>query len=94
MELGADLAVLWNHPEALVELKKRILRTVLHEVVVDSKDDPPEHRLQLHWAAGVHTQLLVRRNKTGQHRRSADRAVVDLVRDLAKVYKIKRLSRF
>jgi DNA invertase Pin-like site-specific DNA recombinase len=92
MALGEDLTALWNHPEAPAPLKKRILRTVLTEIVVDSDVDPSAHRLHLHWAGGVHTQLRVERNKTGQHRHSADRTVIDLVSELAKVCPDKAIA--
>ncbi|MFQ5668170.1 MAG: recombinase family protein [Candidatus Binatia bacterium] len=85
LELGHDLDQLWRHPAAPVALKKRILRTVLTEIVVDVEEDPPQTRMKLHWSGGVHTELLVRRNPTGKHRHCTDRRVVDLVRDLAKV---------
>jgi len=83
--LGDDVWALWDHPDAPVQLKKRILRTVLNEIVVDSKRDSAAHRLILHWAGGVHTELYVERNLPGQHRRSAQRTVIDLVSELAKV---------
>ena len=83
--LGDDVWALWDHPDTPVQLKKRILRTVLNEIVVDSKRDSPTHRLILHWAGGVHTELYVERNLSGQHRRSAERTVIDLVSELAKV---------
>jgi hypothetical protein len=35
--LAEDLPALWSHPEAPVQLKKRILRTVLVEIVMDSE---------------------------------------------------------
>jgi len=92
MALGEDLTALWNHPEAPAPLKKRILRTVLMEIVVDSDADPSAHRLHLHWAGGVHTQLRVERNKTGQHRHSADRTVIELVSELAKVCPDKTIA--
>lgn len=83
--LGADLGAAWNHPAASVVLKKRILRTVLKEVVVDEKREPARVILRLHWSGGVHTELTFPRNRTGKHRRCTERQVVDLVRDLAKV---------
>lgn len=92
MELGADLPLLWNHPEATVSLKKRILRTVLHEIIINSSDDPPEHLLKLHWSGGVHTELRLRRNGTGQHRRVVDREVIDLLEELAKVCDDKTIA--
>ncbi len=90
--LGSDLEALWNYPDAPVELKKRILRTVLHEIVINSKENPSEHVLQLHWAGGVHTELRVPRNKPGQHRHSADREIIDLVRELAKICTDKSIA--
>jgi hypothetical protein len=68
-----------------VQLKKRILRTVLNEVIVQSERESPTHRLILHWAGGVHTELHVERNPSGQHRRRAERTVIELVSELAKV---------
>src|SRR5215471_5013777 len=34
MALGEDVHTLWEHPDAPVQLKKRILRTVLNEIIV------------------------------------------------------------
>ena len=90
--LSEDLIALWNHPEAPVQLKKRILRTVLTEIVIDHEPDSTTHRLRLHWAGGVHTELHVERAKSGQHRYSADRSVVELVSELAKVCKDKVIA--
>jgi hypothetical protein len=86
LELGADLRELWNHPQAPMALKKRILRTVLEEIIIDIQDeDPPKVHLRLHWAGGSHTELVVLKNRSGQHRRCATQDVVELVRELAKV---------
>ena len=54
LALGDDLEQLWDHPRSPVTLKKRILRTVLQEVIADTTVDPPSVHLKLHWA-GVHT---------------------------------------
>ena len=80
MALSEDLPALWNHPEAPVQLKKRILRTVLVDIIIDTDKESSAHQIHLHWAGGVHTELRVPRGKTGQHRRSADRTVIDFIR--------------
>jgi DNA invertase Pin-like site-specific DNA recombinase len=85
LELGEDLQQLWDHPAASAQLKKRILRTVVEEIVADIDEERFEIILHLHWAGGVHTRLAVRKNRKGHHGRSTDREVVDLVRELAKV---------
>ena len=85
LELGEDLRRLWEHPAASAQLKERILRTVIEEIVADVDEERSEIVLQVRWAGGVHTRLAVRKNRTGHHGRCTDRGVVDLVRELAKV---------
>jgi len=55
LALGADLRRLWEHPQSSPEWKKRILRTVLAEVMVTA--DGGEVQLLMHWRGGDHTQL-------------------------------------
>jgi excisionase family DNA binding protein len=83
--LGADLKAAWQHPAAPIQLKKRILRTVLNEIVVQTDSDSANIALRLHWAGGAHTALLVERNRSGHHRHVTDKAVVDVVKELAEV---------
>lgn len=92
MALGSDLSIAWDHPKTDVKVRKRILRTVLREIVLNNVDDPPMHELQLHWQGGVHTQLRVPRNGRGQHNRAADADVVELVCELSKVVEDKAIA--
>ncbi len=39
LSLGTDLPRVWNHPTSSPEIKKRILRTVLQEIVVNIRDN-------------------------------------------------------
>lgn len=82
LALGDDLETAWAHPGATAETRKRILRTVLKEIVCTLS----EHRIELllHWRGGDHTRLTVARNRTGQHRWSSDVEVRDLIRALAR----------
>lgn len=90
--LSEDLAVLWNQPEAPIELKKRILRTVLTDIIVCDDNHAAVHRLHLHWVGGVHSEVSVERNQSGHHARSVDRPVIDLVRDLSKICQDKAIA--
>jgi len=85
LELGADLQAAWKHRMAPVALKKRILRTVINEIVVDVDKPKQELVFRVHWAGGVHSTLRVHKNRTGQHQRTTDRDVVELVRELSQV---------
>jgi hypothetical protein len=92
LALGTDLRVLWQQPAASVDLKKRILRTVLEEIVVANIDAPPQHTLHLHWKGGVHTELRVARNGTGQHTRVGDDHAVELMTELSKICDDKTIA--
>lgn len=92
LALGRDLAAVWYHPAASPELKKRILRTVLREVVIDDADDRTTHILMLHWQGGVHTELRVPRNRVGRHRRVTTGNVIDIIRELSKVCKDQTIA--
>jgi hypothetical protein len=83
--VGEDLRVVWQHPSAPGALKKRILRTVLHEVMINTTQEPPEHLLHLHWHGGVHTTLRVVRNTAGKHGRATDPDVIAVIRELSKI---------
>jgi hypothetical protein len=85
LHLGQRLEEAWNHAAAPPELKKRILRTVLHEIMINHTEDNRAHLLVLHWQGGVHTELRVQRNRTGHHRRVTDIDVIELIRELSKV---------
>src|SRR6202040_580545 len=50
MRLGADLEIAWSHPAATVATRKRIVRAVLHEIVVRVENDRIE--MVLHWQGG------------------------------------------
>jgi DNA invertase Pin-like site-specific DNA recombinase len=85
LHLGQRLEDAWNHPAASPELKKRILRTVLREIVITDTEGSRAHVLVLHWQGGVHTELRVDRNRPGHHRRVTDVDVIELIQELSKV---------
>jgi excisionase family DNA binding protein len=80
--MGEDIALVWNHPHASVALKKRVLRSVLEEIVVRVAEQRIE--MVLHWCGGDHTALEFAKNRTGQHRWATDQDLVALVRALAR----------
>jgi excisionase family DNA binding protein len=82
MALGQDLARAWESPGTAAETRKKIIRTVISEIVVDAVGDTLE--LIIHWQGGDHTRLTVKRNRAGQSRWATDAEVVDLVRALAR----------
>ena len=65
MNLADDLETVWNNPGTDAGLKKRIVRTLIHEVIADIDYEASEVVLTIHWKGGVHTELRVPRRKRG-----------------------------
>ena len=84
LTLGQARAAVWAHPAASVALKKRMLRTVRHEILLDRLSEPPAHVLQLHWHGGVPTELRVARHTAGKHGRATPQQALEVIRALSK----------
>jgi DNA invertase Pin-like site-specific DNA recombinase len=69
--LASDLRAVWSAPTTDARLKKRIVRTVIQEVIADIDDAAGEVTLLIHWMGGVHTDLRVKRRRPGQSTRTA-----------------------
>jgi excisionase family DNA binding protein len=82
MTLGKDLAKAWNSPGVSVETRKKIIRLLIKEIIIDVVGETLA--LVLHWQGGDHTEMKVKKNKVGQTRWTTDAGVVDLVRVLAR----------
>jgi DNA invertase Pin-like site-specific DNA recombinase len=82
MVLGKDLAKAWNSPGVTIETRKKIIRLLVKEIIVDVVDD--KLALVIHWQGGDHTEMTVKKNKVGQTRWMVEADVVDLVRVLAR----------
>jgi hypothetical protein len=90
MQLGADLELAWSHPAATTATRKRIVRAVLHELVVCLEEG--HVALVLHWQGGDHTQLKVKKNTAGKHRWTLDEETEDLIRGLARLLPDKAIA--
>jgi excisionase family DNA binding protein len=80
--LALDLPRLWNHACAAFELKKRVLRTVIREIVVYV--EKRTLRVLIHWQGGQHTELELRKRRPGEHRYASPPETVTLIGQLAR----------
>jgi len=91
LALARDLPAVWTHPAADHRTKKRLLRLLIEEIVARPAEQAVD--LVIHWKGGKHTMLRVARNRLGRHRRCTDAAVVDVVRELARVQPDGQIAR-
>jgi hypothetical protein len=83
--LAADLEAIWNDGRTDPRLKKRIVRTLIREIVVDVDAQAGEVILVIHWKGGVHTELRLPRRRRGHNNAHTSPAIVDGVRVLARL---------
>ena len=82
LALGADLERAWTAPSVTAATRKRIIRTLIEEIVVRVEDDVLS--LVIRWQGGDHTAINVHKNRAGQHRWGTAADVVELVTVLAR----------
>ena len=82
LDLGADISLAWHSPGMTPQTRKRILRTVIDEIIVLVEADAPN--LTNRWQGGDHTALPVRKNRAGRHRWSTDEDMEALITALAR----------
>ncbi len=58
---------------------------MIKEIIVTEQECPPKILMTVHWNGGVHTRLESSRRTQEQHDNGNDVAVIDLVRELARV---------
>ncbi len=92
--LGADLNSVWRDPATDNRLKKRIVRTLIEEVVADVDSEAREIVLILHWRGDAHTELRLRRRRRGQSSTDTPQETIDVVRNLAKICRDDKIAAF
>jgi Flp pilus assembly protein TadG len=80
--LGEDLTRAWNSPEVTHETRKKIVRLLIAEIVVDVTESTIA--MVIHWQGGDHTRLEIKKNRAGQTRWSTEDDVIGLIQALAR----------
>src|SRR6266446_603224 len=79
--LASNLKTVWDAPTTDARLKKRVVRTLVHEVVADIDDAASEIVLIVHWVGGAHSELRLPKRRRGQ-RNSTSADIIQAVRQL------------
>jgi DNA invertase Pin-like site-specific DNA recombinase len=83
--LAKDIGRLWGDPKTDIRIKKRIVRTLIEEVLADVDEKTSELELVIHWKGGVHTTLRLPRRRPGHTRRRLPVDLIEGVRGLARI---------
>jgi DNA invertase Pin-like site-specific DNA recombinase len=81
--LADDLAAAWKAPRTTMRTRQRLVRALIREVVVDIDAKAGEIVLVIHWNGGQHSELRVRKPRTGEHGCSTSEQALALIRSMA-----------
>ena len=65
--LAADLATAWSAPGVTTRTRQQLIRALVADIIADVDEATGEVVLTIHWRGGQHSQLRVRKPKTGEH---------------------------
>jgi DNA invertase Pin-like site-specific DNA recombinase len=82
LTLGSDFARVWEDPLTDMRLKKRIVRMLVEELVVDVNEAGDTIEAVFHWRGGIHSAHRVRKNTTG-HRRVGAEKTAEIIAQMA-----------
>ena len=79
--LAADLAAAWSAPGVTTRGRQQLIRALVADIIADVDEATREVVLTIHWRGGQHSQLRVRKPKTGEHGcRTPDEALAVMAR--------------
>lgn len=71
LSLGRQFPDVWNSTAATPAMKKRIMRTVIEEIVVNLDEETEKLIFTVHWKGGTHTQFMMAKPVSGSGQKTS-----------------------
>jgi excisionase family DNA binding protein len=81
--LGEDLHAAWNAPGVTMRARQRLLRALVIDIIADVDEKAREVVLTIHWRGGQHSQLRVRKPRSGEHGCRTSEEALAVMRSMA-----------
>ena len=92
LSLAQDLPAIWKSPSTDMRLKQRLVRILIEEIVVDVDTNSSEIILVIHWSGGRHSELRVKKNAAGKHRRCTEIEPIAIIRQMAVRFRDEQIA--
>jgi DNA invertase Pin-like site-specific DNA recombinase len=92
--LSDDLPFVWNHADSNPEIKKKIIRIVIHEIIAYVEQISPDQniiKLKVHWQGGDHTEIEVAKNRHGETNNITRSETKEIISTLARIMPDKHI---
>jgi DNA invertase Pin-like site-specific DNA recombinase len=81
--LADDLAAAWRAPHTTMRTRQRLVRALITEIIADVDEAAGEIVLVIHWKGGQHSELRVRKPKSGEHGCHTSEEAIAVMRSMA-----------
>ncbi len=78
-----DLSSAWKAPQTSMRARQRLVRALITEIVADIDEKTSEVVLVIHWKGGQHSELRIKKPKTGEHGCSTPDDAIAIMRSMA-----------
>ena len=73
----------WKTPSVTMRTRQQLLRTLVNEITADLDEEAREIVLTIHWKGGQHSQLRLRKPRSGEHDCSTPDDALAVIRSMA-----------
>jgi excisionase family DNA binding protein len=81
--LAEDLNAAWNASGVTMRSRQQLLRALIADIIADYDESSREIILTVHWRGGQHSELRVRKPKSGEHGCRTSEEAVAVIRTMA-----------
>jgi len=83
VNLAENLSAAWNAPDVTMRARQQLLRTLIADIIVDVDDAIRDVVLTIHWRGGQHSELRVRKPRSGEHGSATAEDALEVIRSMA-----------
>ena len=81
--LADNLSAAWHAPNVTMRARQQLLRTLIADIFVDVDEPARDVVLTIHWRGGQHSELRVRKPRTGEHGCATTEDALAVMRSMA-----------
>jgi DNA invertase Pin-like site-specific DNA recombinase len=90
-KLGEDFESVWHDSHCTPLIRKKIIRTVIQEVIVTYSEETNDLKFIIHWQGGCHTSFTMQKVKSGCYR--TDKNDIEIIRKMSIRYGDDEIAR-
>ena len=82
-DLAENLSAAWNAPDVTMRARQKMLRALIADIIADVDDAARDVVITIHWRGGQHSELRVRKPRTGEHGCATTEDALAVMRSMA-----------